>query len=70
LGVGKAIPYGIYDVNRNGGMVNVGISHDMSEFAVESIRRWWFLFGVVIKAGNWYVLIYQYELEGAASGQL
>lgn len=45
LGLGKAIPYGIYDVNRNEGMVNVGISHDTSEFAVESIRRWWFMFG-------------------------
>lgn len=45
LGLGKAIPYGIYDVNRNEGMVNVGISYDTSEFAVESIRRWWFMFG-------------------------
>ena len=46
LGLGKAIPYGIYDVNRNEGMVNVGISHDTSEFAVASIRRrWWFMFG-------------------------
>ncbi len=45
LGVGKAIPYGIYDVNRNEGMVNVGISYDTSEFTVESIRRWWLMFG-------------------------
>ena len=44
LGVGKAIPYGIYDVNRNEGMVNVGTSYDTSEFAVESIRRWWLAF--------------------------
>jgi hypothetical protein len=38
---GKAIPYGTYDVARNRALVNVGISHDTAEFAVESIRRWW-----------------------------
>ena len=38
---GKAIPYGAYDVIQNRAVVNVGISHDTSEFAVESIRRWW-----------------------------
>jgi len=37
----KAIPYGIYDIIRNEGWVNVGINHDTAEFAVESIRRWW-----------------------------
>lgn len=41
LGIGVAIPYGTYDVNRNEGFVNVGISRDTSEFAVESIRWWW-----------------------------
>ena len=45
LGVGPAIPYGAYDVARNEGFVNVGVSHDTAEFAVESIRRWWRLFG-------------------------
>jgi hypothetical protein len=45
LGVGTAIPYGAYDVHRNEGMVNVGMTHDTAEFAVESIRRWWRLFG-------------------------
>jgi len=45
LGNGKATPYGIYDVNRNEGMVNVGMSYDTSEFAVESIRQWWLMFG-------------------------
>ncbi|NOR46756.1 MAG: ISAzo13 family transposase [Methanosarcinaceae archaeon] len=45
LGCGRATPYGIYDVNRNEGMVNVGMSYDTSEFAVESIRQWWLLFG-------------------------
>jgi len=39
--LGKAVPYGVYDVLRNEGWVNVGISHDTAEFSVESIRRWW-----------------------------
>lgn len=39
--VGKAIPYGIYDIRGNRGWVNVGNDHDTAEFAVESIRRWW-----------------------------
>ena len=38
---GKAIPYGTYDVLQNRAVVNVGTSNDTSEFAVESIRRWW-----------------------------
>jgi len=38
---GRATPYGIYDVAANEGFVNVGISHDTAEFAVDSIRRWW-----------------------------
>jgi hypothetical protein len=37
----KAIPYGVFDVANNQGWVNVGDSADTSEFAVESIRRWW-----------------------------
>ena len=41
LAKGKAIPYGIYDINLNKGFVNVGIDHNTSEFAVESIRQWW-----------------------------
>ena len=45
LGNGRATPYGIYDLKRNEGMVNVGISYDTSEFAVESIRQWWLMFG-------------------------
>ena len=39
--LGKAIPYGIYDVGRNLGWVNVGCDHDTASFAVASIRRWW-----------------------------
>ncbi len=38
---GKACPYGVFDLTRNEGWMNVGISHDTAEFAVESIRRWW-----------------------------
>ena len=45
LGNGKATPYGIYDITRNEGRVNVGMSYDTSEFAVESIRQWWLMFG-------------------------
>ena len=41
LAVGTAVPYGAYDLQRNQGLVNVGMSHDTAEFAVESIRRWW-----------------------------
>jgi hypothetical protein len=42
---GKAIPYGSYDVARDEAFVNVGITHDTAEFAVESIRRWWRMLG-------------------------
>ena len=45
LGVGKAIPYGTYDLTQNQAVVNVGVTHDTAEFAVESIRRWWRLMG-------------------------
>jgi predicted house-cleaning noncanonical NTP pyrophosphatase (MazG superfamily) len=39
--LGKVAPYGIYDINKNEGFVNLGISSDTAEFAVESIMRWW-----------------------------
>ena len=39
--LGKAAPYGIYDIAANAGWVNLGITHDTAAFAVESIRRWW-----------------------------
>lgn len=39
--LGRATPYGIYDIGRNAGWVSVGVDHDTAEFAVESIRRWW-----------------------------
>ena len=40
-GEGLAIPYGTYDLQRNEGFVNVGVSSDTSEFAVNSIWQWW-----------------------------
>jgi hypothetical protein len=39
--LGKAVPYGVYDLIANTGWVNVGYDHDTAAFAVESIRRWW-----------------------------
>ena len=39
--LGKALPYGSYDVAVNAGWVNVGTDHDTAAFAVESLRRWW-----------------------------
>jgi len=45
LGEGKAIPYGTYDVAQDQALVNVGVTHDTAQFAVESIRRWWRMLG-------------------------
>lgn len=45
LGAGVAIPYGAYDITMNEGLVNVGVSRDTSEFAVESIKQWWNVLG-------------------------
>jgi hypothetical protein len=45
--LGKAIPYGVYDMGRNEAWVNVGRDHDTPAFAVASIRRWWQTMGVV-----------------------
>jgi transposase len=44
--LGKATPYGVYNVFKNQGFVNVGISKDTAVFAVESIRRWWHAEGI------------------------
>ena len=49
--LGKAIPYGVYDVASNQGWVNVGIDHDTAEFAVNSIRSWWQNLGQVRYSG-------------------
>jgi hypothetical protein len=39
--LGKAIPYGVYDLASNEGWVSVGIDHDTAQFATATIRRWW-----------------------------
>jgi len=39
--VPRVYPYGIYDIGRNAGFVNLGTDHDTGEFAVASIRGWW-----------------------------
>ena len=39
--LGKAIPYGVYDILNNQGWVSVGIDHDTAQFAVNTIRKWW-----------------------------
>ena len=43
--LGKVSPYGVYVLNDNTGFVNLGTNHDTSEFAAESICRWWFIVG-------------------------
>jgi len=43
--LGKAVPYGVYDIGQNLGWVNVGCDHDTASFAIESIRRWWVSMG-------------------------
>jgi len=43
--LGKAVPYGVYDIGNNEGWVSVGISHDTASFAVATIRSWWFEMG-------------------------
>jgi hypothetical protein len=39
--LGRAVPYGVYDLAANAGWVSVGIDHDTAEFAVQTIRNWW-----------------------------
>ena len=43
---GVAVPYGVYDIKENIGWVNVGITKDTAEFAVQSIRNWWYKMGI------------------------
>jgi transposase len=42
---GKVTPFGVYDISKNEGFVNLGISKDTAEFAVESVARWWLTVG-------------------------
>jgi transposase len=46
--LGKAIPYGVYDLHANVGWVSVGVDHDTPAFAVATIRAWWFQMGSVM----------------------
>src|ERR1700737_1415859 len=39
--LGRAVPYGVYDLAANSGWVSVGVDHDTAAFAVNSIRQWW-----------------------------
>ncbi len=43
--LGKVVPYGVYDIGKNKGWVSVGISGDTAEFAVNTIRTWWYKMG-------------------------
>lgn len=45
--LGRAVPYGIYDIASNAGWVSVGIDHDTAAFAAQTIRRWWHEVGSV-----------------------
>jgi hypothetical protein len=54
---GKAIPYGAYEIGEDRAVVNVGVTHDTAEFAVESIRRWWKLAGCKRKPGAKWILM-------------
>ena len=55
--VPRAYPYGIYDIGRNAGFVNVGTDHDTGAFAVASIRGWWRTEGRRLYAGAKTILI-------------
>jgi hypothetical protein len=55
--LGKAIPYGVYDIHQNEAWVSVGVSRDTAEFAVEAVRRWWKRLGRKRYAGARRVLI-------------
>lgn len=46
--LGKVAPYGVYDIVDNSGWVSVGVDHDTSQFAVESISRWWRNMGIKV----------------------
>ena len=43
--LGRAVPYGVYDLAANSGWVSVGVDHDTAAFAVNSIRQWWLTVG-------------------------
>jgi hypothetical protein len=55
--LGRATPYGVYDLAHNTGWVSVGVDHDTAAFAVESIRRWWQSMGKPVYPGAKQLLI-------------
>ena len=55
--LGKVAPYGIYDLSHNKGWVSVGISSDTAEFAVNTIRSWWYEMGKMLYSKNKKLLI-------------
>jgi transposase len=55
--LGRASPYGVYDIGQNVGWVNVGTDHDTAAFAVESIRRWWYSMGLPLYPSAEQILI-------------
>ena len=48
LATGVAIPHGLYDLKNNVGYVQIGTSHDTTEFACDSVRYWWNTYGRVL----------------------
>jgi len=64
LAQGKAIPYGIYDIDHNQGFVVVGTSYNTPEFAVAAIRTWWLLIGKPLYPGQEHLLI---QADGGGS---
>ena len=55
--LGRAVPYGVYDLTTNTGWVSVGINHDTAAFAVNTIRRWWLEIGRILYAQAEYLTI-------------
>jgi hypothetical protein len=55
--LGRAVPYGVYDIAANAGWVSVGIDNDTAAFAVETIRRWWYGVGCVRYPNAKYLVI-------------
>jgi len=55
--LGRATPYGVYDLAQNTGWVSVGVDHDTAAFAVESIRRWWQSMGQAVYPKAYRLLI-------------
>ena len=55
--LGKAVPYGVYDLKNNSGWVSVGVDGDTAAFAVESIRSWWSVLGKAEYKNNSKLLI-------------